>query len=73
MGLEGLINARAADLHGIVNGIDVDVWDPETDAHLSRHLFAQVAEGRASQQARRRGALQPRRTTTARSSASSAG
>ena len=31
MGLDGLINARADSLHGIVNGIDTDVWDPETD------------------------------------------
>ncbi|MDQ6435918.1 glycogen synthase GlgA [Mesorhizobium sp. LHD-90] len=34
MGLDGLINSRAADLHGIVNGIDVDIWDPATDPHL---------------------------------------
>ena len=34
MGLEGLINARAADMHGIVNGIDTDVWNPRTDPHL---------------------------------------
>jgi starch synthase len=34
MGLDGLINARAGDLHGIVNGIDTAVWDPQTDAHL---------------------------------------
>jgi starch synthase len=26
MGLDGLINLRSADLHGIVNGIDADVW-----------------------------------------------
>ncbi|CAM5573461.1 Glycogen synthase 1 [Mycolicibacterium aubagnense] len=34
MGLDGLINLRAADLHGIVNGIDVDIWNPATDKHL---------------------------------------
>jgi starch synthase len=34
MGLDGLINARADDLHGIVNGIDVAVWDPQTDPLL---------------------------------------
>ncbi|MEM7303250.1 MAG: glycogen synthase GlgA [Pseudomonadota bacterium] len=35
MGLEGLINARNSDLVGIVNGIDTDDWDPETDKALS--------------------------------------
>src|SRR3546814_17406737 len=35
MGLEGVLAARAADLHGIVNGIDTKVWNPQTDAHLS--------------------------------------
>lgn len=34
MGLDGLINARADALHGIVNGIDPQVWDPATDAHI---------------------------------------
>ncbi|PLP59654.1 glycogen synthase GlgA [Mesorhizobium loti] len=34
MGLDGLINLRAADLHGIVNGIDVDIWNPAADKHL---------------------------------------
>src|SRR3546814_1745797 len=34
MGLEGVLAARAADLHGIVNGIDTKVWNPQTDAHL---------------------------------------
>lgn len=35
MGLAGLISGRADALHGIVNGIDIDVWDPATDPHLA--------------------------------------
>lgn len=33
-GLEGLLGARAADLRGILNGIDYDEYNPETDVHL---------------------------------------
>lgn len=40
MGLDGLINLRAGDLHGIVNGIDTDVWNPETDTHLAARYSA---------------------------------
>jgi starch synthase len=35
MGLDGLINMRAADLHGVVNGIDTEVWNPAADAFLT--------------------------------------
>lgn len=35
MGLDGLINARADSLHGIVNGIDTDVWDPSSDKTIA--------------------------------------
>jgi len=31
MGLQGVIAERASALHGILNGIDTDVWNPETD------------------------------------------
>lgn len=34
MGFEGLLSARAADVSGILNGIDLDVWNPETDKDL---------------------------------------
>ncbi|MFP4181146.1 MAG: glycogen synthase GlgA [Thiohalospira sp.] len=34
-GLDGLLRARAADLHGIVNGIDTATWDPATDPHIA--------------------------------------
>jgi len=40
MGFEGLLAARAADLHGILNGIDEDAWDPATDPHIPSHYRA---------------------------------
>jgi starch synthase len=36
-GLDGLLRHRAADLIGILNGIDEDTWDPKTDPYLRRH------------------------------------
>jgi starch synthase len=33
-GLEGVLSARTEHLRGILNGIDVVVWDPERDPHL---------------------------------------
>jgi starch synthase len=47
MGLEGLINARAGDLVGIVNGIDTAVWNPETDPHIARSFAAGSLKKRA--------------------------
>lgn len=36
-GLQGLLRARSHELVGIVNGIDAEVWNPATDAHLPAH------------------------------------
>jgi starch synthase len=33
-GFEGVLATRAADLHGVLNGIDTDRWDPRRDAFL---------------------------------------
>lgn len=46
MGLDGLINLRAGELHGIVNGIDDDIWNPETDKHLATTYTAKSLKGR---------------------------
>ncbi len=33
-GMHGVLQGRAADLHGIVNGIDTDEWDPAADTAI---------------------------------------
>jgi starch synthase len=48
MGLDGLITSRSVDLTGIVNGIDIDVWDPKTDPHLPAPYSASAIKGRAA-------------------------
>ncbi len=40
MGMEGVLASRAGDLHGIVNGIDADVWDPERDPLIEANYGA---------------------------------
>lgn len=40
MGLEGVLQARRTDLSGILNGIDTEVWNPETDAELTETYSA---------------------------------
>ena len=35
MGFGGLLRARAGVLSGILNGIDIEVWNPQTDPHIA--------------------------------------
>ena len=46
-GLHGVLVERAAQLHGILNGIDVDSWNPATDPALAaRYAGTRSAESR---------------------------
>ncbi len=47
MGLEGVIAQRRAALTGILNGIDLEVWNPESDAHLAAPYSAAKIAGKA--------------------------
>ncbi len=40
-GLDGLIRARAADLYGVLNGIDTRLWNPETDPYIVSRFNAE--------------------------------
>ena len=40
-GLEGLLRDRVADLHGILNGLDVERFDPAADSHIANPFNAQ--------------------------------
>lgn len=51
-GLEELLRRRANDLYGIVNGIDMQLWNPETDGDIispytARRLSGKTANKRA--------------------------
>lgn len=39
-GLDGLLRHRHYDLHGILNGLDYDEWNPEKDGRLASHYDA---------------------------------
>lgn len=48
-GLDGLLSARHMDLRGIVNGIDYDIWNPETDGKINTNYnIKDVHKGKAA-------------------------
>ncbi|HVY04556.1 MAG TPA: glycogen synthase GlgA [Burkholderiales bacterium] len=40
MGFQGLLAHRKGDLVGILNGIDTDAWDPESDPYIEKYYNA---------------------------------
>ena len=46
-GLQGVLNARREHLTGILNGIDVKVWNPRTDRALPARYDAEALDGKA--------------------------
>ena len=46
-GLYGILNARSAQLNGILNGIDTEVFNPETDALIPENFSARSMAGKA--------------------------
>jgi len=51
MGLGGLLRERASVLSGILNGIDIAVWNPETDLHIAARFNAQELSFRGANKA----------------------
>ncbi|CUU16216.1 Glycogen synthase ADPglucose transglucosylase EC 24121 CDS [Bradyrhizobium sp.] len=51
MGLGGLLRERADVLSGILNGIDTDVWNPQTDPHIAYRFGADDLTFRAANKA----------------------
>jgi starch synthase len=46
-GLDGVLRHRQFDVHGILNGIDMEVWDPGKDPHLKRGFGVETLARRA--------------------------
>lgn len=47
-GLQGLLQGRSPDITGILNGIDTDEWNPESDKHLPAHYSSVRMTGKAA-------------------------
>ena len=47
-GLQGLLNARKDHLTGILNGVDVEHWNPAKDIHLDSHYSTRRLTGKSA-------------------------
>src|SRR5579883_171398 len=45
-GLDGILRKRAADLHGILDGVDYTQWDPATDHNIAAHYTPENLAGK---------------------------
>ncbi len=43
-GMQGLLSDRSSHIHGILNGIDTNEWNPATDPHLPEHYDADTLQ-----------------------------
>jgi starch synthase len=46
VGMEGILKSRTKDLFGILNGLDVDVWNPETDSLIPKNFSLKDLSGK---------------------------
>ena len=47
-GLDPVLRQRAADLYGILNGVDYREWDPATDSKIAAHYTAEKLDGKTA-------------------------
>lgn len=47
VGLEGILTSRTSDLFGILNGLDVEIWNPETDPKIPANFGKSDLSGKS--------------------------
>ena len=45
-GMQGLLTARGKEIHGILNGLDTQEWNPATDPYLAKHYDVNNLDGK---------------------------